>query len=85
MSLRIEDHSVRNLYHWEKIVKQKVSRTLSSRVSLTQKQVDHTLDDKGLWFQADHTLDHKGLWSQVDHIWSRVWPAWNHKHLCCTV
>ena len=24
----------------------------------TQKQVDHTLDHRGLWFQADHTLDH---------------------------
>ena len=23
-----------------------------------QKQVDHTLDHEGLWFQADYTLDH---------------------------
>ena len=23
-----------------------------------QKQVDHTLDHEGLWFQADHTLDY---------------------------
>ena len=37
-----------------------------------QKQVAHTLDHKGLWFQANHTLD---------HIWPRVWSVWNRKPL----
>ena len=31
------------------------------------KQVDHTLDHKGLWFQADNTLE---------NIWSKIWSAW---------
>ena len=30
-----------------------------------QKQVDHTLDHKGSWFQADHTLNH--IRFQIDH------------------
>ena len=64
----------------------KTGQSYSAIILTVDTQADHTMDHKGLWFQADHTLDIYGpvydtpcsirkqsLWIQPGHILGHIW------------